>query len=55
MIGPSETYEFGFYFFNIVMPKDYPFNPQKLHIILKMVKHVLIQIYILTEILFIYN
>ncbi len=30
MIGPSETpYEFGFYFFNIVMPTDYPFNPPK--------------------------
>tara|TARA_B100001564_G_scaffold355343_1_gene367466 strand:- start:291 stop:992 length:702 start_codon:yes stop_codon:yes gene_type:complete len=30
MIGPSDTpYEFGFYFFNIVMPKDYPFSPPK--------------------------
>ena len=30
MIGPSSTpYEFGFYFFNIVMPNDYPFSPPK--------------------------
>ena len=30
MIGPSETpYEFGFYFFNIIMPHDYPFSPPK--------------------------
>jgi ubiquitin-protein ligase len=30
MIGPSNTpYEFGFYFFNIVMPNDYPFSPPK--------------------------
>lgn len=30
MIGPSDTpYEFGFYFFNIIMPQDYPFSPPK--------------------------
>lgn len=30
MIGPSDTpYEFGYYFFSLEMPKDYPFNPPK--------------------------
>lgn len=30
MIGPADTpYEFGFYFFNIVMPQNYPFTPPK--------------------------
>ena len=30
MIGPSDTpYEDGFYFFDILMPTDYPFNPPK--------------------------
>jgi ubiquitin-conjugating enzyme E2 Z len=30
MIGPSDTpYEFGYYFFTLKMPKDYPFNPPK--------------------------
>jgi len=30
MIGPTNTpYEHGFYFFNIEMPKDYPFSPPK--------------------------
>ena len=30
MIGPSDTpYEYGNYFFNIIMPKDYPFSPPK--------------------------
>ncbi len=30
MIGPSDTpYEFGFYFFNITMPQNYPFAPPK--------------------------
>lgn len=30
MIGPSDTpYEFGYYFFSLEMPKDYPFSPPK--------------------------
>lgn len=30
MIGPSDTpYEHGYYFFNLKMPNDYPFNPPK--------------------------
>jgi hypothetical protein len=30
MIGPSDTpYEYGYYFFNIEMPNNYPFNPPK--------------------------
>ena len=30
MIGPTNTpYEHGFYFFNIEIPKDYPFSPPK--------------------------
>lgn len=31
MIGPSDTpYEFGFYFFDIIIEKDYPFTPPKI-------------------------
>ena len=30
MIGPSDTpYEYGYYFFSIEMPKEYPFKPPK--------------------------
>ena len=29
MIGPSDIPYIYFYFFNIVIPKDYPFNPPK--------------------------
>ena len=56
MIGPSDTpYEFGFYFFNIVIPKDYPFNPPKVTYCTQNGKTRFNQTYILTESLFIYN